>query len=170
MAGMASGDEGVMPCVGLFSQCGGGARLSRPRGSGADLSFDPMLRRSAAWARVRWTHLGGTDFRPRAPFFFVRACHGSGDRGRLGSGPSPHDHLVCHALLGSSVAGPDPLGLAFYGHRISEEESPKNLRRRISKEDSSTCVKPSKIFIIASTYDIMTSWQVSWFSDFVCFL
>jgi hypothetical protein len=24
-------------------------------------------------------------------------------------------------------------------------------------------------FITASTYDIMTSWQISWFSDFVCF-
>ena len=33
-----------------------------------------------------------------------------------------------------------------------------------------TCVKPSHFFIIASTYDIMTSRQVSRFSVFVCFL
>ena len=33
-----------------------------------------------------------------------------------------------------------------------------------------TCVRLSQIFIIASTYDIMRSWQISWFSDFICFL
>ena len=33
-----------------------------------------------------------------------------------------------------------------------------------------TCAKPSQIFITASTYDIMTSWQFSWFLDFICFL
>jgi hypothetical protein len=32
------------------------------------------------------------------------------------------------------------------------------------------CTKPSQNFIIASTCDIMTPRQVSWFSDFVCIL
>ena len=31
------------------------------------------------------------------------------------------------------------------------------------------CVKPSQFFSTVSTYDIMRSWQISWFSDFVCF-
>jgi hypothetical protein len=38
-----------------------------------------------------------------------------GDRERLGSGSGPLDHPACHALLGASIAGPDPLGLAFWG-------------------------------------------------------
>ena len=29
--------------------------------------------------------------------------------------------------------------------------------------------KPSQFFTTTSTYDIMRSWQISWFSDFVCF-
>jgi hypothetical protein len=45
----------------------------------------------------------------------VRAYYGLGDRERLGSGSGPHDHPVRHALLRASVAGPDPLGLAFLG-------------------------------------------------------
>jgi hypothetical protein len=45
----------------------------------------------------------------------VRAYCGLGDRERLGSGSGPHDHPVRHALLGASVAVPDPLGLAFLG-------------------------------------------------------
>ena len=48
----------------------------------------------------------------------------------------------------------------------------KLLRRFFSLQASyvTTCAKPSQIFFTASTYDIMTYWQVSWFSDFVCFL
>ena len=48
----------------------------------------------------------------------------------------------------------------------------KLLRRFFGLQASyvTTLPKPSQIFIIASTYDIMTSWQVSWFSNFVCFL
>jgi hypothetical protein len=45
----------------------------------------------------------------------VGAYCGLGDREHLGSGSGPHDHPVRHALLGASVAGPDPLGLAFLG-------------------------------------------------------
>ena len=48
----------------------------------------------------------------------------------------------------------------------------KLLRRFFGSQASyvTTCAKSSQIFITASTYDIMTSWQVSWFSDFVSFL
>jgi hypothetical protein len=48
-----------------------------------------------------------------APSFLVRACRGLGDREHLGFSSGLTDHLVRHALLGASVAGPDPLGLAF---------------------------------------------------------
>ena len=56
--------------------------------------------------------------------------------------------------------------------RRSPHEIMKLLRRFFSLQASyaTTCAKPSQIFITASTYDIMTYWQVSWFSDFVCFL
>ena len=57
---------------------------------------------------------------------------------------------------------------------------PKNLRisfmiswrgRRGGKHRTwQTYAKPPQFFIIASTYDIITSWQVSRFSVFVCFL
>ena len=55
--------------------------------------------------------------------------------------------------------------------RRSLHEIMKLLRRFFGLQVSyvTTCMKSSKIFIIASTYDIMTSWQVSWFLDFVCF-
>ena len=43
-------------------------------------------------------------------------------------------------------------------------------RRGAKPRTWQTCAKPPQFFITASTYDILTSWQVSWFSDFVCFL
>ena len=48
----------------------------------------------------------------------------------------------------------------------------KLLRRFFGLQASyvTTCAKSSQIFITASTYDIMTSRQVSRFSIFVCFL
>ena len=48
----------------------------------------------------------------------------------------------------------------------------KLLRRFFGLQVSyvTTYVKPSQIFITASTYDIMTFWQILRFSDFVCFL
>ena len=48
----------------------------------------------------------------------------------------------------------------------------KLLRRFFGLQASymTTYAKLSQIFITSSTYNIMTSWQVSWFSDFVCFL
>ena len=52
------------------------------------------------------------------------------------------------------------------------QEIMKLLRRFFGLQASyvTTCAKPAQIFITASPYEIMTSWQVSWFSDFVCFL
>jgi hypothetical protein len=50
---------------------------------------------------------------PGAPFLSVGTYRGSGDRERLGSGSRPPDHPEHHAILGASIAGPDPLGMAF---------------------------------------------------------
>jgi hypothetical protein len=50
-----------------------------------------------------------------APFFLVGAYRGSGDRERLGSGLGPPNLSMRHALLGASVASPNPLGLAILG-------------------------------------------------------
>jgi hypothetical protein len=51
------------------------------------------------------------------PSFFIRACHGSSDRARLGSGSRPFDHSEHHTLLRATIAGPDPLEMAFWGQR-----------------------------------------------------
>ena len=45
----------------------------------------------------------------------VGVCRGSGDRERLGSSSGPLDHPARHTLLGASIVGLNPLGLAFLG-------------------------------------------------------
>jgi hypothetical protein len=49
----------------------------------------------------------------RAPFLLARTYRGSGDRERLGAGSRPPDHLERHTLLGASIAGINPLRMAF---------------------------------------------------------
>ena len=91
---------------GSFPKCDGCAQLLGP----SDGDADPFvaLCRGGLW-------LGVANFRPRGALLFVGTYCGSFDRERLCFGSGPPNHPARHALLGALIAGPDPLGMAFWG-------------------------------------------------------
>jgi hypothetical protein len=91
------------------------ARLSRPSDDGVD-PFESLCRTGLRLKRgldeLVWELL---TLGLGVPSYLIRACYGSGDRERLGSSLRPSDHPKHHALLRATVAGLDPLELAFWG-------------------------------------------------------
>jgi hypothetical protein len=119
VAGMASTDWSVMPCVRPFPRHDRGAWPLRLGDSGADPCFDPMLCGSAVrrgFSKLIWElpTLG-----PGHPSFWSEPAMGQVIENIWGSSLGPPDHPMCHALLGALVVGPNPLRLAFLGQPSS---------------------------------------------------